>query len=89
MEITKRILATFAWINIYLHENEVFQDIDYASIIDKAQQKITLFTRNILYATKEEQNEHILIPDLCDDEQAELLSKFLNIKNGAIIQLEK
>ena len=89
LEITKRIWATFGWINIYLHENEVFQDIDYASIIDKAQQKITLFIRNILSAAKEEQNENILIPDLSDDEQAELLNKFLNIKNGAIIQLEK
>lgn len=87
MEITKRIWATFGWINIYLSENEVLQDIDYAGIIDKAKQKIMLFTRNIQIAVKEERNEQILIPDLSNDEQLELLSVFLNIKDGVIIRL--
>lgn len=87
MEITKRIWATFAWITIYIHENEVFQDIDYAKIIDKAQQKVIMFAKNIQAAVQEERNEHISIPDLSDDEQFDVLNTFLNIKDGVIIQL--
>ena len=88
VEITKRIWATFGWINIYLCENEIFQDIDYASIIDKAEQKIKLFIKNIQTATKEERDERVLIPDLSDDEKLELLDVFLNIKDGVIIRVQ-
>lgn len=88
IEITKRIWATVTWINVYLHENEVFQDIDYTSIIEKAKQKMMLFTKNTLEIAKAERNERILIPDLSDDEQLELLSTFLDNKNGIIIQLQ-
>lgn len=88
VEITKRIWATFGWINIYLCEDEIFQDIDYANIINKAEQKIMLFIKNIQTATKEERDERVLIPDLSDDEKLELLDVFLNIKDGVIIRLQ-
>lgn len=88
MEITKRIWATVTWIDTYLHENEVFQDIDYTNIVGQAKQKIMLFTKNILELSRAERNERILIPDLSDDEQLELLHVFLSNKKGAIIQLQ-
>lgn len=88
IEITKRIWATVTWIDIYLHENEVFQDIDYTNIVSRAKQKIMLFTKYILELARAERNERTLIPDISREEQLELLHVFLSNKKGVIIQLQ-
>lgn len=89
IEITKRIWATFAWIKIYLHKNDVFQDIDYINIIDRAKGKIVEFTERIFGLSTAERNERVLIPDISNENQIELLQVFLSNKNGIIIQLQE
>ncbi len=86
-EITKRVWATFGWINKYLSENKIFQDIDYLSVIQKEENKISLFFENTLKNAHDEHNMKVQIPDLSNEEQIELLNVLLKRKDGVIIKV--
>ena len=86
-EITKRIWATFGWINIFMSENEILQGIDYSSIIEKEKNKISLFLEKTISVSKGERKEKVQIPDLSDEEQIELLTVFLQRRDGVIIKV--
>lgn len=85
-EITKRIWATFGWISTFMRQHEVFKDIKYPLIIEKAKNKISLFIDQTIMAARNERKETVQIPDLSDNEKDELLAVFLKKRNGVIIK---
>ena len=70
-----------------MSKNKIFQDIDYLSVIQKEENKISLFFENTLKNAREERNMKVQIPDLSDEEQIELLNVLLKRKDGVIIKV--
>lgn len=84
--ITERIYATFGWINIYLRENETFQDIDFEEIVERARKKVFDFFEHTLFIAKNEKRKKVLIPNLSDVEKMDMIYRLSQKKKGTILR---